>query len=182
LDLVILNDAKPVLQGEAVLKGRLLYTKPDEDVMRFEARHETSVGNGMTLHRDLLQELERNLLLLEELRHLDQAEFLGNPRHYLLAERCFQLAIQCVMDMGYTLASFHQWQRPEDGRDAILVLGRQGILPAEFAAKIAPRAHFRNVLVYAYLGINRELVYRYLTQLDDFRTFLRHLDVYLNPE
>lgn len=133
----------------------------------------------MTLHRDLLQELERNLVILEELGNLNREEFLANPRHYLLAERCFQLAIQCVMDTGYTLASFHRWQRPEDGRDAILLLGRQGILPEAFAAQIAPMANFRNVLVHAYLGINRELVYRYLSQVHDFRTFLRHLDAYL---
>ncbi len=133
----------------------------------------------MTLHRDLLQELEKNLVILEELGNLSRDEFLANPRHYLLAERCFQLAIQCVMDMGYTLASFHRWQRPEDGRDAILLLGRQGILPEAFAAKIAPMANFRNVLVHAYLGINRELVFRYLSQVQDFRIFLQHLDAYL---
>ena len=46
----------------------------------------------MTLHRDLL----------EELRQVERDEFLANPRHYLLAERCFQLAIQCVMDVAYT--------------------------------------------------------------------------------
>ena len=94
----------------------------------------------MTLHRDLLQELEKNLVILEELGNLSRDEFLANPRHYLLAERCFQLAIQCVMDMGYTLASFHRWQRPEDGRDAILLLGRQGILPEAFAATAQKRA------------------------------------------
>lgn len=38
LDLVILNDSKPVLQGEAVLKGQLLYPRPSLAVVRFEAR------------------------------------------------------------------------------------------------------------------------------------------------
>jgi predicted nucleotidyltransferase len=37
LDLVVLNDARPILQGEAVLKGRLLYPQPGEEVVRFEA-------------------------------------------------------------------------------------------------------------------------------------------------
>lgn len=101
----------------------------------------------MTLHRDLLEELERNLVILEELGALSKDEFLANSRHYLLAERCFQLAIQCLMDMGHTLAAFHRWQRPEDGRDAVLVLRRQGVIPPDFAAKIAPMAIFRNVLV-----------------------------------
>jgi uncharacterized protein YutE (UPF0331/DUF86 family) len=133
----------------------------------------------VTLHRDLLEELERNVVLLEELSALEQQAFLAEPKHYLLAERCFQLAIQCVLDMGYTLASLKQWPRPTDGRDAILLLGRQGVIPPEFAQRIAPMANFRNVLVHAYLGINRELVYKYLGQTQDFRVFILHLESYL---
>lgn len=134
----------------------------------------------MTLHRDLLEELERNLVLLEELSRLEKDDFLANPHHYLLAERCFQLAIQCILDFGYTLASLRQWQRPSDGRDAILMLGRQGVIPLDFAQKIAPMANFRNILVHAYLGINRGLVYQYLRQTEDFRRFIIHAEEYLS--
>lgn len=39
VDLVILNDAKPILQHEAVLRGKLLFSADDtEAVIRFEAR------------------------------------------------------------------------------------------------------------------------------------------------
>ena len=136
----------------------------------------------MTLHRDLLEELEKNLILLEDLSRLDRQVFLADPHHYLLAERCFQLAIQCILDMGYTLASLKQWERPTDGRDAIRLLGRQGVIPADFAERIAPMANFRNILVHAYLGINRELVYQYLGQTGDFRAFIQHLETYLANE
>jgi predicted nucleotidyltransferase len=44
LDLVILNDAKPPLQSEAVLRGQPLYPVEPEQIIRFEAmirqRHE----------------------------------------------------------------------------------------------------------------------------------------------
>ena len=136
----------------------------------------------MTLHRDLLEELERNIVLLEEMRALTREQFVSQPKDYLLAERCFQLAIQCVIDIGFTLASFHRWQRPEDSREAILILGRQGVIPLEFAEKISPMAQFRNVLVHAYLGINRDLVYKYLSQTDDFREFSKFVDTYLDKE
>ena len=106
----------------------------------------------MTLHRDLL----------EELRQVERDEFLANPRHYLLAERCFQLAIQCVMDVAYTLASFHQWQRPTDGRDALRLLGRQGVVPPAFADRIAPMANFRNILVHDYLGLDVDVIWHVL--------------------
>lgn len=133
----------------------------------------------MTLIRELLSEMERNVQLLEELRALTREQFTAEPRHYLLAERCFQLAIQCVIDIGYYLAAQKSWQRPEDSRESLLTLGRQGVLPADFAQKIQGMANFRNVLVHAYLGINRELVYEYLSRLDDFRAFARHIEVYL---
>jgi uncharacterized protein YutE (UPF0331/DUF86 family) len=133
----------------------------------------------VTLQRDLLEELERNLVLLEELAAISKTEFLSQPKHYLLAERCFQLSIQCVLDTSLTLCSLKGWHRPEDSRDAILSLGRQQVVPMEFAIRIAPMANFRNILVHAYLGINRELVYRYLSHTGDFREFLRYADEYL---
>ena len=97
----------------------------------------------------------------------------------MLAERCYQLAIQCVIDASHYLASLNQWQRAVDSREAILLMGRQGVLPPEFAERIAGMAHFRNVLVHAYLGINRNLVYDYLQRLDDFRQFSRYLEAFL---
>lgn len=135
----------------------------------------------MTLVRELLTEIDRNLSLLSELASLPREEFTGDPRHYLLAERCFQLAIQCVLDIGFYLAAQNSWQRPEDSREAILTLGRQGVLPADFAQRIQGMANFRNVLVHAYLGINRDLVYDYLNRLEDFTEFSRHIEVYLKP-
>lgn len=134
----------------------------------------------MTLHRDLLQELERNVALLREIAQLSREEFLSNPRHYLLAERCFQLAIQCAMDVGYSLAALKGWQRPADGRDAILLLGRQGILERDFAEGFSRIANFRNILVHAYLGINRNLVYDYLSRLGDFDVFVSSMERYFS--
>ena len=43
-------------------------------------------------------------------------------------------------------------------------------------------ANFRNILVHAYLGINRQLVYEYLSRLEDFREFERHLEGYLSGD
>ncbi|GMU54276.1 MAG: hypothetical protein AMXMBFR33_34220 [Candidatus Xenobia bacterium] len=136
----------------------------------------------MTLVRELLSELERNVVLLSQLASQSREEFTGDPRHYLLAERCFQLAIQCVLDIGFYLAAQKGWQRPDDSREAILTMGRQGVLPPEFAQRIQGMANFRNVLVHAYLGINRDLVYDYLSRLDDFTEFSRHIEAYVTAD
>lgn len=38
VDLVILNDARPPLQHEAILRGEVLFPKDPESIVRFEAR------------------------------------------------------------------------------------------------------------------------------------------------
>jgi uncharacterized protein YutE (UPF0331/DUF86 family) len=136
---------------------------------------------GPTIVRELLLEMGRNVAILEELRAVPPDRFLGDPRHYLLAERCFQLAIQCLLDVCSYLASMNGWPKPEESRDAILLMGSHGVLPPEFAQCISGMAGFRNILVHAYLKIDRRVVQAYLGHLDDFRTFALHVEKLLQP-
>lgn len=124
---------------------------------------------------ELLEEIDKNLLILTELKGMSEEDFLGSPHNYLLAERCFQLAIQCVLDISLYIASQKGWQRPETSSDAIALMGKQGVLSPSFAEKILGMANFRNILVHAYLKIDRRVVYRFLNDLEDFREFSRQI-------
>ncbi len=128
----------------------------------------------------LLTEMDRHVSLLECVRSTPRAEFLHDPRHHLFAERCFQLAIQCLLDVCYHVAARSGWAKPEDGAAAIQRMAEHGVIPKEFADKIQPMVNFRNILVHAYLNINRELVHANLDYLDDFRSFQRHILTYLS--
>lgn len=128
---------------------------------------------------ELLDEIQNNLLLLEKLKSVPEEEFVQNPERYLLAERCFQLAIQCVLDISMYVAAQKGWHRPENSADAVRLMGRQGVLTPEFAEKIVGMANFRNILVHAYLKIDRHIVYRFLNDLEDFQEFSRQLLSYL---
>lgn len=129
---------------------------------------------------ELLEEMERNVAYLEELRLLSRESFLADHRHYLLAERCLQLSIQCLLDACLYLASQKGWEKPADSAGAILLMSRQGVLPADFAKGIVGMANFRNILVHAYMKINRDLVYDLLADVEDFRNFTRHMLAYLD--
>ncbi len=135
-----------------------------------------------TLIHELLLEIGRNTLLLDELRENERETFLADPHVYLLAERCFQLAIQCLLDTCYYIAARKRWSKPADGAEAIELMGRQGVLPGNFSREIVGMANFRNILVHAYLGINREIVYDYLGRTEDFRSFIRHVETFLDGE
>ncbi len=128
----------------------------------------------------LLSELENNVALLEQLRAIPKEEFSANPRHYLFAERCFQLAIQCLVDVAYRLAAGEGWPKPQDSAGAIQLLGEKRVLPQEFVRKIAGVVGFRNILVHAYLHIDRGLVHSKLAEIGDFREFQRHVLAYLS--
>jgi uncharacterized protein YutE (UPF0331/DUF86 family) len=135
-----------------------------------------------TLIRELLLEINRNTLLLDELRESERETFLADPHIYLLAERCFQLAIQCLLDICYYIAARKSWSKPKDGAEAIELMGRQGVVPMDFAREIVGMANFRNILVHTYLGINREIVYEYLGKTEDFRVFSRHVETFIDGE
>lgn len=50
---------------------------------------------------NLLAEMEKNVNLLQGLVGVSKAEFTSDPQRYLFAERCFQLAIECLVDVCY---------------------------------------------------------------------------------
>ncbi len=78
------------------------------------------------------------------------------------AERDFQVAIQATIDIGALLLAESATKVPESYKDVLLALGQIGVLPLDFAKKIAPMAQFRNVLVHLYLEIDLRKVYFYL--------------------
>lgn len=135
---------------------------------------------GNALIEDMLAEIERQSLLLEELAKVPKDEFIREPRTHLLAERCFQLAIQCVLDVCNAVISRHGWTKPRESGDSIRLLGTKGVYPESFARRIEGMAGFRNILVHAYLHINRETVHSKLTDLGDFREFSRHVLAHLS--
>ncbi len=129
--------------------------------------------------RERLLEIEANARLLAELRSTPAEVFVSEPKVYKLAERCFHVAIECMIDIADHLIAEHGWPRPESGREALHTLGTQGVLPLSFAEQIAPMAGLRNLLVHGYLALDRRQLHSHLSRLDDFREFIRHIDAYL---
>ncbi len=106
------------------------------------------------------EEIHRSLAVMEDLRAIPRDEFVREPKHYLLAERCLQLAIECITDICYYIAAKEGWGKPRHGTDAIALMGEKRALDAEFAGRIVSMGNFRNILVHAYLNIDRGIVHR----------------------
>ena len=94
-----------------------------------------------------LEEIHRNVAMLEELRGIPQEEFVREPP-----------------------------RRAE----AIALMGAKGVLDQSFAQSIVSMGNFRNVLVHAYLHINRGIVYDCVQKVEDFCEFERQILRYLD--
>jgi uncharacterized protein YutE (UPF0331/DUF86 family) len=126
--------------------------------------------------------MNENLKILEEFKGISFAEFAGDPKIYKLAERCFQLCIECIIDIAHYLIAQNQWEQPLNTKEAIMSLGDHGVLPELFAESIAGMAGFRNILVHGYTRIDRAIVYDNLKKLEDFRDFQKYILNYLDQQ
>jgi len=95
-------------------------------------------------------------------------------------ERNLHLAIESALDIGEVIISAEGFEKPEDYRSVILILGRHNVIPRDFAARFAEAAKFRNILVHMYAEVDVEMVYEILkNNLKDFDEFAKHIAGYL---
>lgn len=96
-----------------------------------------------------------------------------------IAERNFEIAAQCAIDIAMRIASLEQARRTGDGATSIRRLAEIGVLDVEFARSLAPLAGFRNVLAHEYTDVDWDIVMSAFDKLDDLRRFDRDVRSWL---
>lgn len=95
-------------------------------------------------------------------------------------ERYLQLAAEAVLDVCEMVIVKEGLKHPEEYRQAIVILGENGVLPAAFAERLAPLAGFRNILVHEYAEVDLAQVHRRLqADLPDLERFIHEIESYL---
>jgi uncharacterized protein YutE (UPF0331/DUF86 family) len=118
-----------------------------------------------------LDELSERLARLQPPSDKARTEFDQDPYLRDIVERNLEIAAQCCIDVSHRIISLEGARKPVDYYDAILSMGELGVLPADFARYLAPRAGFRNILVHEYLSLDWDEVYRALHRLEDLERF-----------
>lgn len=130
-----------------------------------------------------MKKLDKAVQILQQSSNVPYKELLENEVLLSAVERNFQVAIECILDIGNHIIAEQGFESPDDSSDIIRILGDEGITPGDFAEKVKGLAGFRNILIHEYTGIDYKLLYSYLTnRLDDFREFAKHFSIYLNKE
>ncbi len=129
----------------------------------------------------LLALLGRYVRILRELAAVPLDEYVGDPRNYGSGERFLHLAIETVLSIGHHVIAASGFAQPGSYAEVFRVLGRERVLPADFAASLEPMARMRNRLVHHYEDVDPALVHELLrTRLADFDRFAEAVTRYLD--
>lgn len=113
---------------------------------------------------------------LKELGSLAYDPFRKEFRNLWAAERGFQVAAECLFDIGNHILSGHFKTTPKDYEDISRLLGERGVIDDSLAAKLKGLGGFRNILVHEYLDVDPQIVYSRLREgLPDFEEFARQV-------
>jgi uncharacterized protein YutE (UPF0331/DUF86 family) len=127
-----------------------------------------------------LEALKAYIAELDDYARYSFEELTSDMVKYRAAERSLQLAAQAVVDIAAHVISADYDARVQDYREAIEGLGKEDVLPREFAERLAPIAGFRNILVHEYLAVDPAKLYDHLTNgRADLREFGRRIVEYL---
>lgn len=129
-----------------------------------------------------MEKLRECLGKLEPFRKKRREHFNQDPYLRDIVERNLQVAIQCLIDIANRIISLEEAQKPRDYYEAFLILGNIQVLPSVFAREIAPMAGFRNILIHEYVGIDWDLVYKYLQKLDDFYQYEGYIKKWIRQQ
>jgi uncharacterized protein YutE (UPF0331/DUF86 family) len=105
------------------------------------------------------------VLIAEDLRRLEalaargREEYLASDTDETLAERYLERMIGRMIDVNYHVLTESGEAPPRDYFESFLALSRIGVLPADFAARLAPCAGLRNRIVHAYDDLDPGRVY-----------------------
>ena len=127
-----------------------------------------------------LRNIQESLTILEQMRDIPYSDLMEDTITYWAMERGLERCIQNVLDIGSHILASTGAELPSYYRQILLRLGEEGIVPQEFAERIAPMAGFRNLLVHEYLQIDFNKTYEILqNHLEDFRTFASYIVEFL---
>jgi uncharacterized protein YutE (UPF0331/DUF86 family) len=140
------------------------------------------------LNREVLQNrisyIEDFLGSLERFKGITFEEFHSNSDNFRIAFYDLHRALEAVMDLGSHILSRIPGARPVSYKDIPRLLGKNKIIPAEFAeGPLTKMGGYRNRMVHFYGEIKEGEIYHIMQEeLEDFHTFLKHISKLLqNP-
>lgn len=132
--------------------------------------------------RNRLRALGSRLTALRRLSQQPRETFTEMSTEETLAERHFQVAIQCCLDIGNHIIREGSDRVPRQYHEVFPILADLGVLDRPLSSRLEDAAGFRNVLVHMYLDVDPAQVYSHFEFLSDLESFARAVLGWLERE
>lgn len=120
---------------------------------------------------------------LKDLLNFSNEEIKTNSGRMHTGERLFQLIADTALDVNHHLIRELNLKVTDDLQNTfhIIAEAENGILPQDFANKIAPSVKFRNLIVHVYEKLDKDLFLKYLREgNEDFKKYVNYISEYLD--
>ncbi|MCH7796958.1 MAG: DUF86 domain-containing protein [Planctomycetes bacterium] len=107
-------------------------------------------------------------------------KYLADSDARVIAERHFQIAVQCPLDIGNHIVAEQGLGTPDDAGGILDCLERAGVVTQDLHERTRGLAGFRNVLVHDYLDIDHHTVHALLQRVSDLVELGRVLGDYVD--
>ena len=209
VDLVVLNDASPLLAREIIagnpfyctderqrvmIETHILSVYPDErDLQRAHHRLlerrvlEGKMGerDGDLIDRRVINErlayIDTMLAHLKKYQPLSEQAFRADEQRYHAALYELQTCLEAMTDIGNHLIAAMGFRSPQDRGDIFIILAEEGILSNTLAERLVTAVGVRNIIVHGYLSILLPVVHRTIQRnLGDIESFCQAIVQFVN--
>jgi len=139
----------------------------------------------MTISQELviqkISQAEEQLVKARNILKLSDREILEDEVNLGALERYFQLTVDSILGANNHIIKETNLKLADDLQSTFYILADGGILPKEFAQKIAPVVGLRNILIHQYEKIdNKKFLEDFRMHNGDFDEYFKHITFYLN--
>lgn len=133
--------------------------------------------------RELIADIQDCIKKMSELAGLSLDEFKANPLNYPVAEHYLRRSLEGILTIGTHIIS-RLPVKTKDYQDILTELGKNKIVPHDFAERNKKLAGYRNRIVHLYWEVGEDEIYEviknHLSDLDEFCEYFR--EVLRNPK
>lgn len=141
----------------------------------------------MHLEREVIEGkfdiIDRNLRFLGEVKALSPDQFLESYKDIQAAKYSLLEIMEACIDIANYIISAEGFRRAEEYSEMFRILGEEGIMGKELAAKLEDMARFRNLLVHRYGEIdNRRVLEIMKYNLGDVEEFEKKIEKFIKEK
>jgi len=126
-----------------------------------------------------LDELDSYLTELEDVMPKNYEEYINSIEKKRSCERLLHIMIECTIDVCSLMVKGLRLGLPAEEEDLFEKIEKKKIISKKMKEKLKLMRGFRNILVHRYAGVDDQLVFENLKNINDFREFRKQIISFL---